>query len=55
MKIGVDIGGTLIKLCIKDKNVTFKNYKTSEFNLFYDYLKLLISDFKLKSKINNFK
>ena len=55
MKIGIDIGGSLIKLCIKDKNLIFKNYNTSDFCLFYNYLKLLILDFNLKSEINNFK
>jgi pantothenate kinase len=48
MKIGIDIGGSLIKLCIKDKNLTFKSYNTSDFCLFYNYLKSLISDFNLK-------
>ena len=48
MKIGIDIGGSLIKLCIKDKNLIFKNYNTSNFCLFYNYLKSLISDFNLK-------
>jgi type II pantothenate kinase len=48
MKIGIDIGGTLIKICIKDKNFIFKQFDTSDFNLFYEYLKLLISDYEIK-------
>jgi len=48
MKIGIDIGGTLIKLCIIDKTFIFKKFNTSDFSNFYKYIKLLIFDFNLK-------
>jgi len=48
MKIGIDIGGSLIKICFFNKNITFKKFNTSEFDIFFEYLKLLVIKYKVK-------
>ena len=48
MKIGIDIGGSLIKLCLFNNNIIFKKFNTSDFNIFFENLKLLIVKYKVK-------
>jgi pantothenate kinase len=48
MNIGIDIGGTLIKIAIKQNNITFKCFRNEEFGIFLEYIKLLILDNNIK-------